>query len=185
MFERFVSLRRGLLNPPIDVSEHDLFRRSAAVVELYRAFNGEAFWGAWLPGCRISPVDEVESLRAATSDSWEWIEEERGSPHPLRNFLPLIMTGRKSNIGPILDPESKYFDSVIEYDYERGEVLLWSRSTRDFLEGTTAVSCAFITPDAETQVMHRFSAAEIELLSAWGDLAELAVNPIVLSAEDI
>lgn len=177
----FCVSRSPLLNVAAIDNEHErLLERlgvgAAKLKEMYGLFDGETMWGAWLPGYRICRLREVVESMEFTADSWEWLEEERGEPSPMRSFVPFILTSRKSRIGPLLDCRSELFDHVIEYDYELGDVRVWSESIEQFFEAFFTLSLRHISPsydptEALNAALYEFSDSDVALLAKWPRIA--------------
>jgi hypothetical protein len=149
---------------------------TAKLKEMYGLFDGETMWGAWLPGYRVCRLREVIESMEFTADSWEWLEEERAEPNPMRSFFPFILTGRKSRIGPLLDGRTKLVNHVIEYDYELGDMRVWSESIEQFFEAFFTLSLRHIAPSddpakALNAALYDFSDRDVELLSNWPKIA--------------
>jgi hypothetical protein len=140
---------------------------------MYEAFDGEVFWGALLPGIRINSLSEVEEIMTATSDSWEWLEDERGALHFMRDFLPFLSTSTKSCIGPIFSEKTVLHGCVVEYRYESGGLRVLSKGINDFMEGIFGLSINLEVPSEASEVIkpYVFSPADIEYLARWPSLS--------------
>jgi hypothetical protein len=182
----FHSAKGSLLNAPAEKSALQRFRtrlddQGADLVQMYRQFDGEKFWGALLPGFRICSLADVDELIEATADSWEWLEETRGTTHVMRMFVPFMSSTRKTNIGPILDVRSELSGHVVEYDYEAGELVVWAKSVDQFLEAFFTLSTQHIAlprslNDALTAESYRFSSRDVAMLSKWRDIVYPVFN---------
>ena len=149
---------------------------ASSLIRMYELFDGEVMWGAWLPGYRICSLAEALELMEATEASWEWLEEEWGKHHPMRLFVPIIQTFRKTSIGPLLDDQSELFGHVVEYDYEYGNIRIWSKSIDQFLDAFFEFALAHIDApqSAEAGVEatpYEFSESDTQFLSGWPDVA--------------
>jgi len=182
---RFQAERAALLNSAASsraIREFWEPRGVAALpfMRLYELFDGEQLYGAWFPGYRIAPLAELADLAKATEDSWEWIEEQRGESHPMRNFVPLISTLHKTSIGPLFDERSSLDGHIVEYRYESGEIHVWSTSADEFIDAFFGLSIARGAPqsveDAVTPI--HFSPADVDFLARWSRI----VFPVHLRA---
>lgn len=157
----------------------ELGETSDLLLQMYALFDGEKMWGAWFPGFRIASLAEVAELMEMTADSWEWLEEERGEKHPMRNFIPFIASSGKTSLGPVFDARSELHDHVVEYRYETGEVRIWSKSLRQFLDAFFELSLLYqdpLTSLQEATQPRAFSRSDVEFLSRWPDVVFPVIN---------
>lgn len=180
-FVEFERLRSALLNRPACNEDIDAllsrFGEGARVfADLYRQFDGEAMSGALLPGHKLFSVADCFDLADCTSDAWEWIEDQRDESHPMRFFLPFLATGKKTQIGALLDDRSAFARHVAEYDYETGLIRSWGSSTDQFLDALFSFSINHIAPptyneEALSARSYSFSASDLSYLSKWPALS--------------
>lgn len=167
---RLPSLREGAAEPALGELETRFGEGVSLLIQMYQLFDGERMWGSWIPGFRICSLAEVTELMQMTSDSWEWLEDERNEPHPMRNFVPIISSNAKTSLGPLFDERSSLHGAVIEYSYEAGQFRVWSSSVDHFLEAFMSLSVQHIVaPESLEQAFssHAFTADDKAFLSQW------------------
>jgi hypothetical protein len=177
----FAQRRASLLNPPAGTANiNEMIARfgegARPLADLYGQFDGEAMWGALLPGHKLFSIAECVELADSTSDAWEWIEEEKGGEHPMRLFLPFLATGKKTQIGALLDDRPHFARHVVEYDYETGLIRSWSSSLDQFLDALFSFSLDNIKPPGSLDIAlgatsFTFSRSDLPYLSKWPELS--------------
>jgi hypothetical protein len=190
LLEEFYARRNALLNDPAQESSLvELEARtgpfSHPLIKMYRLFNGEKLWGAWLPGYRLSTLAEMNELMESTVDAWEWLEEERGQPHVMRSFFPIVSCAGGASIGPIYCASSRLHNNVVEYRYETGELRIWSKSVEQFFDGFIRFSLTMEVPKtlADSVELKVFGGEDCRFLSQWPDVVYPVVSGVFENVE--
>lgn len=188
----FAKIRMLFLNEPATTStireRGELLGSQVELLGIYGMFDGEKMWGSWLPGFRINTISEVAEIMDETSDAWEWLEEDQGRMHPMRSFVPIISSSAKTNIGPLLDVRSSLHNHVLEYRYESGEVKVWSKSVRQFVEAFFAFSIQHVIPPPSLENairLYDFTERDLRFLSQWPDIVFPVINEPFLDVADL
>jgi len=140
--DRFVAQRSAVLNPPAQSPDIEaLARRYPAhdpfLSSMYGAFDGERDQGALLPAHRVRRVREVI---AAGDNNAELVIADEVLPRCFLDFVPVIASPTKTDIGVFTERSTFVPSAVVEFDYELGEARVLSTSLSGYFEAYMALS---------------------------------------------
>jgi hypothetical protein len=190
---KFANARKGFLNEPADsgliAKFKERFNNSEELnefLEIYHVFDGEKDWGVLFPDWSICNLAYIIELMDIFIDAWE---EDEKFFHPMFFFIPFISTTSKTDIGLLVNTDTKYNGCVLEYDCESGEFIIWSKSLKAFIEALFSLSLEkmpvmlspedenhpFLSAEEVSYYSHDFTEQDIAFLAQWPEF----VFPVV------
>jgi hypothetical protein len=178
----FAAARQRWLNPPASKENLDWLgarfgAASERTREMYELFDGEKDFGALFRGFSVRSLDDFRSCVLALDDVWDSLDDDEIAP--VRDFLPIIRTCIKTDIGPIATSDARLNGLVIEYCVFTGRFRVWCESWSAFVESFFALSVQLHiksdkrsawTESSYDHHRHVFNASDRGFLSNWQEV---------------
>ena len=170
--DQFVARRQGLLNPPASLLDIEALKQLRSAIDpflvlMFSAFDGERDQGALLPAHRIRRAPEVI---AAAKNCADMVLTDEILPPCFLEYLPLIATPIKNDIGVFSFNSSLAPGAVVELDYESGEAMIVATSWAGYLEAYIALSAGRPDGMLERSSPRALSAADLDVLAKFSSI---------------